>query len=242
MSPESAPELSVVIPVWNGERYLAEAITSVLEQRGAPPLEVIVVDDGSEDESAAVAERFGAPVRCHKLAHSGLAASRNVGVESARGKYLLHLDADDVLPPESIALRMVAFRTDGGADLVVGQMISFISPDLDAETAARYRVPGVPQRGGLPGASMLRADFASRVGTFDTTRSTSPDLDWMARAMEQGAGVVEVPAVVLYRRIHGANMSLTYRDRDSDRLAIVRATLDRRRTADHRSPGSGLTH
>ena len=97
------PALSVIIPVWNGERYLGEAIESVLAQEAAPPMELIVVDDGSEDGSTAVAERFGPTVRCARIAHSGLAAARNAGLVLARGEYLLHLDADDVLPPRSIA-------------------------------------------------------------------------------------------------------------------------------------------
>lgn len=223
------PVLSVVIPVWNGERYLAEAITSVLEQQGAPTLEVIVVDDGSEDQSAAIAKRLGPPVRCIRTAHGGLAAARNAGLDLARGEYLVHLDADDLLPPASIASRMAAFRGPEVADLVVGQMISFISPDLDDETAARYRVPADPQRGGLPGATIVRAAFAAKVGRFDEGRAHSPDLDWMARAMQRGPRTLDLPAVVLHRRIHGRNMSLTSGGVAADRLAVLRSTLARKR-------------
>ncbi len=232
MSRGLAPVLSVIIPVWNGERYLAEAITSVLEQEGAPPLEVIVVDDGSEDRSAAVAERFGLPVRCLRVAHGGLAAARNAGWETAQGEYLLHLDADDILPTKSIASHMAEFSGPAPADLVVGQMVSFISPELDGETAARYRVPPGAQRGGLPGASVVRASFASRVGRFDMSHTHSSELDWMARALALGARVVEIPTVVLHRRIHGGNTSLTHGRFETDRLAIVRAALNRRRAAE----------
>lgn len=231
MSSEPNPVLSVAIPVWNGERYLAEAITSVLEQRDAPDLEIIVIDDGSDDESALVAEQFGPPVRCLRLPHAGLAAARNAGAASARGEYLLHLDSDDVLPADSITSRMAVFNTSPEADLVVGQMLSFISPELDPEAASRYRVPSGPQRGGLPGASLVRTCFASRVGSFDTDRNNSPDLDWMARAMEYDPHIVELPGVVLHRRIHGNNLSLRGSPLAGDRLAILRAALNRRREA-----------
>lgn len=224
----SDPVLSVIIPVWNREQYLAEAITSVLEQQGVPPLEVIVVDDGSEDRSAAVAKGFGQRVRCVQKAHAGLAAARNAGVEIARGRYLLHLDSDDVLPPGSIATRLVCFA-DSGPDLVVGQMISFVSPDLDRGSAARHRVPNQSQRGGLPGASVVRVEAASRVGGFDVSRADSPDLDWMVRAVSIGLRIVEIPEVVLHRRLHGANMSLRSDGFAADRLAIVRESLNRRR-------------
>lgn len=230
------PVLSVIIPVWNGERYLAEAITSVLDQKAAPALEVIVIDDGSEDDSSVVAEQFGPQVRCARVAHGGLAAARNSGIALARGEYLLHFDADDLLPPESIASRMAPFASPAAPDLVVGQMFSFVSPDLDCETATRYQVPPGPQRGGLSGATVVRTSFAAKVGELDIRRTHGADLDWMVRAMERGARVVEVSEVVLYRRIHGGNMSLTDGQLAVDRLATVRAAL-RRRSAEGRSAG-----
>lgn len=230
------PVLSVIIPVWNGERYLAEAITSVLDQKAAPALEVIVVDDGSEDDSSVVAERFGQQVRCARVAHGGLAAARNFGVALARGEYLLHFDADDLLPPESIASRMARFACPAAPDLVVGQMLSFVSPDLNCETAARYQVPPGPQRGGLSGATVVRTSFAAKVGELDISRTHGADLDWMARAMEHGARVVEVPELFLYRRIHGRNMSLADGQLAVDRLATLRAAL-RRRSAARRPAG-----
>ena len=190
---------------------------------------MIVVDDGSSDSSANVAEQFGPPVRCIRVAHRGLAAARNTGWEDARGEFLLHLDADDLLPSGSIALRMAEFTGEAPVDLVVGQMHSFISPDLDAVTAARFAVPAAPRRGGLPGASVVSAGFASRVGPFDTSRTYSPDLDWMVRAMECNPRIVEVQDIVLHRRIHATNRSHASDDQAAHRLAILRSVLERRR-------------
>jgi len=232
MSRRPNPILSVLIPVWNGARYLGAAITSVLEQTGAPDVEVIVIDDGSVDLSAAIAERFGPPVRCLRVPHRGLAAARNTGAEVAHGEYLLHLDSDDVLPAQSIATRMAVFNSQPETDLVVGQTISFISPEVGHVAASRYRLPSGPQRGGLPGASIARAGFASRVGRFDIARNNSPDLDWMARASEHSPRVVDLAAVVLHRRIHGRNLSLAQSALAADRLAIVRESLARRRVSD----------
>lgn len=222
------PVLSVVIPVWNAALYLGEAITSVLTQVGLPAVEVIVVDDGSVDDSAMVADSFGPPVRCLRVSHGGLAAARNAGMNRARGRYLLHLDSDDVLPAESIRSRLAAFSAEPETDLVIGQMTSFISPELDDDVASRFTVAPGPQRGGLPGATLVRAEFSSRVGPFDSARDHSPDLDWMARAMEHRPRVVELPSVVLRRRIHGANLSLRQDRVAADRLAVIRSTLRRR--------------
>ena len=227
MSVPDLPELSVIIPVWNGARYLAEAIESVLAQ-DSMPLEIIVVDDGSDDDSAAVAEQFGERVRCLRRPHAGLASARNSGLEVARGQLLLHLDADDLLTEQSIAVRVAALTQQPDLDLVVGFMESFVSPELDAQTRARFGPMPGPQRGGLPGASIARAAFAARVGKFDTSLRQSPDLDWMLRAQEAGMKLAVIPDVVLRRRIHGNNVSLTSNSAAA-RLRILKATLARRR-------------
>lgn len=98
----AAPLVSVVIPCWNQAHYLGEAIASVLSQ-GYPSLEAIVVDDGSEDNSAAVAARFPG-VRCIQQANSGVAAARNRGLAEAGGEYTVFLDADDRLLPDALAV------------------------------------------------------------------------------------------------------------------------------------------
>ena len=91
----AADLVSVVVPARNGGRFLADAITSALDQ-GANPVEVIVVDDASQDDTRAVAERFRSGVRVERLGGVGPAAARNHGVAVARGRWLAFLDADDV--------------------------------------------------------------------------------------------------------------------------------------------------
>jgi len=98
----AAPLTSVVIPCWNQAHYLGEAIESALSQ-SYPSLEVIVVDDGSEDNSAAVAARFPG-VRCLRQRNSGVAAARNRGLAEAGGEYAVFLDADDRLLPDALAV------------------------------------------------------------------------------------------------------------------------------------------
>ncbi|NCC37254.1 MAG: glycosyltransferase family 2 protein, partial [Chloroflexia bacterium] len=95
----SSPTISVIIPVYNGERFLAEAIQSVLDQT-LPPDEIIVVDDGSTDGSAAVVDRLAStsslPMRYVYQQNQGPAAVRNHGVQVALGAYIAFLNADDI--------------------------------------------------------------------------------------------------------------------------------------------------
>lgn len=95
------PPISVIIPCYNGAVYLGEAIESALNQIYLP-LEVIVIDDGSTDCSAAIAESYGTPVRAIRQENRGPSAARNRGIELARGELIQFLDADDLLFPEKL--------------------------------------------------------------------------------------------------------------------------------------------
>src|SRR3989442_14959767 len=99
------PSVSVVIPVYNGERYLVDAIQSVLDQT-YQNFEVIVVDDGSTDGSAAVAKRFGEAIRFVHQANGGVCKARNTGIAAARGGYLAFLDQDDLWLPDKLAVQV----------------------------------------------------------------------------------------------------------------------------------------
>ena len=106
----AAEFVSVVIPVYNAARFLADAIRSVQAQRH-PRIEIIVVDDGSTDGSGEVARSF-AGVRCLRQANGGIAAARNAGVHEARGNLLAFLDADDLWTPGKLALQLDVLRAD----------------------------------------------------------------------------------------------------------------------------------
>ena len=97
-----APKVSVVVPCYNGAKYLRETIQSVLAQ-DLPVLEIIVVDDGSTDDSADIAESFGAPVRVIRQSNQGESVARNRGIDEARGDWVAFLDADDLWTPDKMA-------------------------------------------------------------------------------------------------------------------------------------------
>ena len=111
--------ISVVIPVYNGESYLEMAIRSALTQT-EPPGEIIVVDDGSTDGSAAIARGFGAPVHCLSQPHAGLSAALNRGIERAHGTFLAFLDADDLWMEAKLARQLDALEANPTLDAVFG--------------------------------------------------------------------------------------------------------------------------
>ena len=120
------PTVSVIVPVYNVEKYLPECLDSVLAQT-FPDFEVVAVDDGSPDGSRALAERYAAAdhrVRVVGRENGGLGAARNTGVKHARGEFLTFLDSDDVLPPQALRALVTSAR-ETGSDVVVGSLRRF---------------------------------------------------------------------------------------------------------------------
>ena len=214
----AAPPISVVIPAFNAELYLAEAIQSVLAE-GIPGIEVVVVDDGSTDGTAGVAAAFGTQVALIRQPNAGIGAARNAGVERAAGNFLAFLDSDDVWPAGSLACRLAVLDADPEADGVFGSVQEFRDGGDDL----------LPQGGGVAGALLLRRAKYEAVGRFDQDLKVGEFIDWMARAQDAGLKFRSVPDVVLRRRLHGANTGLVQRDARVEYTRVLRAALERRR-------------
>ena len=226
---ESQPLISVIIPVHNGERYLAEAIESVLNQSYSAH-EVIIVDDGSDDGSAEVARKFGSSVRYSHQPHSGISAARNQGVKLANGMYLAVQDADDVWVKEKSKLQMAAFDADPTLHMVTGQVRHFHSPELDQSIAQKTYCPPELMPGYVVGA-LIKRDFFERVGPFETEWQMGGEaMSWYMRATEMGLRMLTLPDLVIWRRLHEGNHTTKNRQHLGGEYArILKASLDRRR-------------
>ena len=210
--------VSVVVPCHNQAHFVAEAIASIRAQDW-PIREVVVVDDGSTDESAAIAS--GAGARVVSQDRRGAAAARNTGIRHTAGRLIAFLDADDLWPPGSLAARAIALR-DAGADMVFGR-IEQRSHGASFDDRAPFAL------GRLAGALLLPRSSFELVGPFDESLMDAETIDWVARADEAKLRSVTVEDVVLIRRIHGANMMIQTTDGAKRRLAVLRAAIQRRR-------------
>ena len=223
--------VSVIIPVYNGERYLGEAIESVLAQTYRP-LEVIVVDDGSTDGSRSIAERYcrQSPneVRAILQENAGQGSAMNRGSRAARGAFHAYLDADDLWLEDKLQRQVEALLTHPDYDMATGQVEQFISPDLDEAMKARIICPEHSMPGYIPSAIIMRRDAYARVGPFDENRRIE-FMIWYLRAMEAKLQMLVLPEAFVKRRLHDTNQSLTIPDLNAARLQVLKASLDRRR-------------
>jgi glycosyltransferase involved in cell wall biosynthesis len=226
MSPLNAQSpVSVVIPMRNARRYVAEAIAGVLGQ-GHEALEVVVVDDGSSDDSPAVAAATG-DNRVRLLAQdpAGAAAARNRGIAASSAPYLAFLDADDRWTCGKLAAQLAVLAQRREIDMVFGH---YREIDEDgAPVAADASGPAYS-----PCSMLIRRAAFDRVGAFDTGLAVGEFIDWFARAEDAGLRHVMLPDVVMERRVHGANLTREPVAR-ADYARVVRNVAARRGRARH---------
>lgn len=220
-------KLTVIIPAYNAGRYLSDALHSVLAQTW-PVSEIIVVDDGSTDNTAQVAQSFPAPVRYCWQNHACAAAARNLGVSLARGEWLTFLDADDLWLPDKLAAQMALAQQQPESAMIFGRVEQFHSPDLTRPRAVLDESARA-MNGYHAGTMLLRRTDFERVGPFDTRLVVGEFIEWYARAEESGLKSAMLPQIVMRRRLHDNNLGLrqpaTVR---RDYLAIMKTIVARR--------------
>ncbi len=219
--------VSVVIPVHNGERFLAEAVRSVLAQTLAD-LEVIVVDDGSTDTSAGIAGSFPS-VRCIRLENKGVAAARNEGLRAARAERIAFLDQDDLWLSSKLERQVALLSRDPGSDCAICLEKFFIEPGTERPHWVRGEALETPVVAFEPSALLARRRAFDTVGLFDESYRLASDADWFFRARDLGIAIGVVPELLLLRRIHGDNESHKTLLGNAELRRIAQASLLRKR-------------
>lgn len=227
MIPEMNELISVVIPAYNAGRFLADAIESVLAQTHRN-LEIIVVDDGSTDDTATVARDYD--IRYIYQENAGVSGAMNTGFRAASGDYLASNDADDLWLPDKLAVQLEAFREEPVPDIVFAHIEQFICPTLEGTDHGLLLPDNARVVPGYSSQSMLiRRDAFQRVGYFSTAYQVGDFVEWYARAEEAGLRTRLLPGILSRRRIHGSNTGIEKKHSQTDYLRILKASLDRRR-------------
>jgi glycosyltransferase involved in cell wall biosynthesis len=232
-----SPLVSCIVPVFNGEKYIAETLDSILAQTHRP-LEVIVIDDGSTDGTAAIVMSYGDRVRYSYQKNAGPAAAYNSALGLVQGSYVAFLGADDLWHREKTARQLARFTARPELDYCVTHLQNFWIPELqeEADRLKDHRLAR-PMPGYTSATLLARRRLFDEIGAFDATLQHGHDLDWFLRAAEHGAKMELLPDVLMYRRMHHTNRSRELADNSrSTYLRILKASLDRRRREGRSSP------
>ena len=212
MTARPAPRVSVVMPAYNHARFLVDAIESALGQT-LTPLEVIVVDDGSRDDTPAVLARYGARIRVMAQNNRGVSVARNIGVESAKGELIAFLDADDRWLPAKLEQQVPALMADSSIGLAhcgVREVDASLVPMRDrtdgmsgwvAEDLLLMRPVML-----APSTFLVRREAFAEAGGFDERMRHGEDWDFCFR-LALHRRIAFVPEVLAEYRRHGSNTS-----------------------------------
>ncbi len=218
--------VSVIVPVRNAMPYLPEAIAAILAQ-SISPVEILVVDGNSTDGTRETVATHP-QLRMLEQQGQGLAAARNTGLAAARGNYIAFLDADDLWPADSLALRLEHLARRPTSLGVIGQVERFLQPGTPLPAAYSNGWLDRPAVGYTPGALLAHRRLFELVGSFDERLTVGCDSEWFTRLLDGGALFDALPEVVLRKRIHAANLSSAVERYRRELLTITRRSLQRR--------------
>ncbi len=221
------PLVSVILPVYNAQDYIAEAIGSILDQR-YEPLEIIVIDDGSTDETAKRLSAFKDRILYRYQENKGPAAARNHGMRLAKGAVFAFADADDLWPEGKLSRQLEHLYREAETEVVIGrQKIEYLPDALERKKGLELlKEPVVCQ--GMPMALARRSAF-DKIGLFDETLIYAEDLDWFLRARELGVKVVAYDEVANISRRHASNMTHDIAKMRHYTFKMFQKSLQRRR-------------
>lgn len=206
------PSVSIIIPTYNCASYVGQAIDSVLHQ-SFKDVEILVIDDGSNDDTATILEPYHAHIRYFHQANQGVAIARNRGLSEAKGELIAFLDADDRFWSQKLEQQVSCFQGSPDLGMVIsgwqlvrdsGDPIATVEPwkgfpELNLETIILNK----PAR---PSAMMLRRDWCEALGGFDESLSSAEDLDFLLRLMLAGCKAEWVPEILVDYRQHSDSL------------------------------------
>ena len=223
------PLVSVIIPVYNTQKYLRAAIESVLAQ-DYRPLEIIVVDDGSTDSSAAIAQSFP-EVLCIRQPNQGAGAARNTGLAHSHGEFIAFLDADDLWVPHKTSWQVNFLLTHPEVDCLMGRSRNFLEDGVERPNWLPQQLLGPSRITLAMPACLIPHRIFDRIGTFNPTYRQCEDLDWFIRLQQSGAVFHTPSEIFLLRRVHTTNISYGNSTAIRNRLRIIKNLIDQKRAS-----------
>lgn len=216
------PDVSVIVATKNSAPFLDEALASIATQ-GAVTIELIVVDADSHDGTQEIACRHQARLIDQKEGRLG--AAWNLGIAAATAPVIGFLDSDDRWVRETLRARLAALATLSGPGISIGRVCMFLESGFQVPTGLNPEVIGRELPSPIPGCMLVSRELFDSVGAFDDSYAIASDVDWFGRALAKDHQPAIVDAVVLEKRVHGKNLSLTGTQNSAELLRALRRRI-----------------
>lgn len=223
------PDVSVVLVVRDGERYLAEALDSVLRST-LRPIEILVIDGGSTDRTAEIAASFPL-TRVVPQQGSGIPNAYNQAIGLARGGLIAFISHDDIWMPGKLDLQAGYMATHPDCLLTVGMVEHFLDAEGPPPPGFRKELLERPHPGWIMEALMVRPELFRTVGLFNPDFAIGEDTDWFARVKDAGVPTHVLPEVLVRKRVHATNASLNHGKINQLLLRAMRSSVERKKVS-----------
>lgn len=225
--------ISVIMAAYNRQKYVIEAIESVLSQN--VELELIIIDDGSTDNTKPLIESYieqhnlREKIRLYTQKNQGWAAAQNYAMSYANGDYFAFIDSDDIWLPNKLAQQYKLLSEQTDLDMVFGHVQQFISPELTTQEQQKIYCPAIKQPGLLSVGMCIKRSAFYKVGEFNSKWQKGSFIDWFARAQEQSLKYSVLDDVVFKRRLHTSNLANVKHSSNLDYVRLLKEKLNRQR-------------
>lgn len=222
------PLVSVVVPVYNGERFLAAALRSILGQ-DYHHFELIVVDDGSTDGSAEIARSFDRVLYMYQK-NQGVASAWNSGIAASGGEFIAFLAQDDLWTPNKLGVQVHHMINHPNLQYTIAKARCFLEPGCAIPSGFRKELLEEDRVAWIVETMLARKSLFESTGGFNSSLTTVEDVDWFVGLRDAGTPMAVIPEVLLYRRIHDDNFSYRVLEENAQNLLrIVRQSILRQR-------------
>lgn len=228
LSGSENPLISVIMVVYNREKYIREALESILADQYSPK-EIIVVDDGSSDNTVKIVADFPDVILlCQE--NCGVSVARNVGIRASKGAYITFLDSDDIWMPGRIEAGLDFFNRQPEISFIFGQEVMFLEEGVQKPALILQEWIEKPRDASNNGSIMAKRLCYEKIGLFNPEYKKDEDTEWNIRALQGMLKMIRIPFVFHRRRIHDSNISLVQGDiRNKSLLKIMHESIKRKK-------------
>ena len=221
--------VSVILPVHNGENFLAKAIQSVLNQE-EKNFELLVLDNGSKDQTGKIAQSFpGVRYFYSEIADVNLA--RNRGIEEAKGEWIAFIDHDDLWLSHKLKTQLAFLRAHPEFEGSIGLQKICLEPGMAKPHWLKQELADTPHIAYFPSALLVKKEVFARIGTFSLSYAICGDADWFFKARQANVPIAEIPEILIHKRIHRDNITHDWTKVQKELLLIMKHSIAKQSNA-----------